>query len=244
MGSLYKKELQSFFLSPLAYIVSAVFMLIFSLTFMLGISNLSGTNVYKFSFPNIFYNNFFYFLFLIPILTMRAFPDERKYGTSTLLLSSPVSLTKIVLSKFFAIATVFLLMMVLSLFYPIVAMTKGDVVWSALISGYIGFFLWGLVCISIGLFISSFFESVILSAIFSEAAMLVLIEIDNVATSAFFSNVPVLSDILMFFSTQQRFVVFSQGLFRLTDIIFYITGIIVFLIWTVIVLERRRWTRG
>lgn len=245
MGSLYKKELHSFFLSPLAYIVTALYLLIFSITFITGISNLSGTSEYKFSFPNIFYNNFFYFLFLIPVLTMKSFPDERKNGTEVLLLSSPVSLTKIVLSKFLSVATVFALMMAISLFFPFyIALLGGNVIWSALISAYIGFFLWGLVCISIGIFISSFFESTILSVIFSEAAMLVLISIDNLADTAFFSGIPVVSTVLKFFSTQSRFVVFSQGLFRLSDIIFYITAAVVFLIWTVIVLERRRWSRG
>lgn len=244
MFSLYKKELQSFFLSPLAYIVTALFLLIFSLTFISGISDVSGTSTFKFSFPNIFYNNFFYFLFLIPVLTMRSFPDERKNNTEVLLISSPLSLTKIVLAKFLSVVTVFAVMMVFSLFYPIVTSFMGKVVWSALISAYIGFFLWGVVCISIGIFISSFFESTILSVIISEAAMLLLIFVDNIATTALFSNLKVVSSILDFFSTQSRFNVFSQGLFRLTDIIFYLSVTIVFVLWTIIVLERRRWSRG
>jgi ABC-2 type transport system permease protein len=74
--------------------------------------------------------------------------------------------------------------------------------------------------------------------------MLLLIFVDNIATTALFSNLKVVSSILDFFSTQSRFNVFSQGLFRLTDIIFYLSVTIVFVLWTIIVLERRRWSRG
>lgn len=244
MFSLYKKELHSFFFSPLAYIVTAIFLLIFSLTFVMGISDISGTDNFVFSFPNIFYNNFFYFLFLIPVLTMKSFPDERKNNTEVLLISSPLSLTKIVLSKFLSVATVFAVMMLFSLIFPIITSFIGSVVWSSLVSAYIGFYLWGLVCISIGIFISSFFESTILSVIFSEAAMLLLIYIDNLARTAYFSNLNVVSKILNFLSTSNRFIIFSQGLFRLSDIIFYLSSTIVFIILTIIVLEKRRWSRG
>ena len=244
MFSLYKKELQSYYLSPLAYIVAALFMLVFSFSFITNISSLSGTNTLKFQFPYIFYSNFFYFLFLIPVLTMKSFPDERKNGTEVLLLSSPLTITKIVLAKFLSIATVFASMLILTLIFPIITALMGSVAWSALISTYIGFFFWGLVCISISLFVTSFLESNIISIILGEAAMLILISIDLISDSAYFSSVPVLSTILRFFSTQDRFTVFSQGLFRLSDIIFYLTTMIVFVIFTIIVVEKRRWSRG
>ncbi|MDE6657317.1 MAG: ABC transporter permease, partial [Oscillospiraceae bacterium] len=68
MFALYKKELQSFFYSPFAYVLTALFMLIFSFVFITSIASMDS-NVFKFSFPDIFYNNFFYFIFIIPILT-------------------------------------------------------------------------------------------------------------------------------------------------------------------------------
>ena len=64
MYSLFKKEVQSYFFSPFAYIIGALFLLVFSLSFITGISDLSS-NTFKFSFPNIFYNNFFYFIFIL-----------------------------------------------------------------------------------------------------------------------------------------------------------------------------------
>ena len=107
MFALYKKELQSYFLSPVAYFVIAFFMATFSLTLVMDISNVSSAT-YEFSFPTIFYTNLFYFIFLIPLLTMRTFAEERKNGTETLLLSSPLNVTQIVLAKFLATATILL----------------------------------------------------------------------------------------------------------------------------------------
>ena len=98
MFSLYKKELQSYFLSPIAYFVIAFFMATFSLTFIQEIGNVSSST-YTFSFSSIFYVNIFYFIFLLPLLTMRTFSEERKNGTETMLLSSPLNVTQIVISR-------------------------------------------------------------------------------------------------------------------------------------------------
>lgn len=243
MFALFKKELQSYYYSPFAYVIAALFLLVFSLSFINGISDLTG-NVYKFSFPNVFYNNFFYFIFLIPALTMRTFADERKGGTEVLLISSPLNVFQIVIAKFLAVATVFLTMLVLTLFYPAITMIKGDVVWSSLICGYIGFFLWGLVCIAIGMLMSSFTESPIIAAILGEGAMIILIFIDNFKDSALFTNLPKAAKIIGSLSTQERFVSFSQGLFNLSDLIFFITTTILFIGWTIVSVEKRRWSRG
>ena len=138
MFALYKKELHGFFLSPVAYIVIAFFMMTFSLTFIMDIANASSS-LYEFSFPTIFYVNLMYFVFTIPLLTMRSFAEERKNGTEILLLSSPVSVTKIVLAKFFATATVLLIMIGCSLMYPLLTAMMGKVVLSHLLCTYIVF---------------------------------------------------------------------------------------------------------
>ena len=82
----------------------------FSLTFIQDIGNVSSST-YTFSFPSIFYVNIFYFIFLLPLLTMRTFSEERKNGTETLLLSSPLNVTQIVMAKFLATATILLMML-------------------------------------------------------------------------------------------------------------------------------------
>ena len=245
MFALYKKELQSYFLSPIAYFVIAFFMATFSLTFIQDIGNVSSST-YTFSFPSIFYVNIFYFIFLLPLLTMRTFSEERKNGTETLLLSSPLNVTQIVMAKFLATATILLMMLVVSLFYPILTSIYGRVIWSSLICTYIGFFLFGLVCIALGIFISSLTEMPLLAILMSELAMLLLMLMDNLSVNSFLSflsSIPVLSDVLSWFSNQTKFYVFSQGLMRFSDLLGYFTEIVVFLIWTIISIEKRRWSR-
>ena len=242
MFSLYKKELLSYFLSPIAYFVTAFFMATFSLTFIQEIGNVSSST-YTFSFSSIFYVNIFYFIFLLPLLTMRTFSEERKNGTETLLLSSPLNVTQIVMAKFLATATILLIMLAASLFYPIITSIYGRVIWSSLICTYIGFFLFGLVCIALGIFISSLTEMPLLAILLSELAMLMLILMDNLSVNSFLSGIPVLSDVLSWFSNQTKFYVFSQGLMQFSDLLGYVTEIAVFLIWTIISIEKRRWSR-
>lgn len=243
MFSIYKKELRSYFCSPFAYVIAALFMLIFSISFISGLSDFEGQQ-YKFSFPNIFYNNSFYFIFLIPALTMRTFADERKSGTEVLLMTSPLNVFQIVTAKFFAVSTVFLVMLLLTLFFPLVTVLTGDVMWSSLICGYIGFFLWGLVCIAIGMLMSSFTESPIIAAILSEGAMIILLFIDNFKNSGLFASLPKAAQIVGAFSTEERFINFSQGLFGIGDLIFFVTATILFVGLCVISIEKRRWSRG
>lgn len=243
MFALYKKEVQSFFCSPFAYVVSALFLLVFSLSFISGISNMDSS-VLKFSFSNIFYNSFFYFIFLIPLLTMRTFAEERKSKTETIWLSAPVTIPQVVFAKFFAVATVFMMMMVLSLFFPLVAALHGTVIGSSLACGYLGFFLWSMVCIAIGIMMSALTDNPILAAVLGEAAMILVIFLDNFTNSALIQSVPFLSKIFTWFSTETRFGAFSQGLFSLSDLVFFISITLAVLIWTVIIIEKRRWSRG
>ncbi|MBQ5338152.1 MAG: ABC transporter permease [Oscillospiraceae bacterium] len=243
MFALYKKEVQSFFCSPFAYVVSALFLLVFSLSFISGISNMDSS-VLKFSFSNIFYNSFFYFIFLIPLLTMRTFAEERKSKTETIWLSAPVTIPQVVFAKFFAVATVFMMMMVLSLFFPLVAALHGTVIGSSLACGYLGFFLWSMVCIAIGIMMSALTDNPILAAVLGEAAMILVIFLDNFTNSALIQSVPFLSKIFTWFSTETRFGAFSQGLFSLSDLVFFISITLAVLIWTVILIEKRRWSRG
>ena len=243
MFALYKKEVQSFFCSPFAYVVSALFLLVFSLSFINGISNMDSS-VLKFSFSNIFYNSFFYFIFLIPLLTMRTFAEERKSKTETIWLSAPVTIPQVVFAKFLAVATVFLMMLLLSLFFPLVAALHGTVIGSSLACGYLGFFLWSMVCIAIGIMMSALTDNPILAAVLGEAAMILVIFLDNFTNSALIQSVPFLSKIFTWFSTETRFGAFSQGLFTLSDLIFFISITLVVLIWTVIIIEKRRWSRG
>lgn len=243
MFSLYKKEMQSFFLSPFAYVLAALFMFVFSTSFLFSIGSVESPTL-KFSFPNIFYNNFFYFIFLIPIMTMRSFADERKGNTEVLLISSPLGISKIVIAKFLSLATVFLFMMTVSLFFPIFTHFNGGVIWASLVCAYIGFFLWGLACIAVGMLLSALSENAIIAAILGEIVMQGFLFLDSYAATKLVTAYPSIGRIVNMFSLQHRFVYFSQGLFRLEDLVFFLTATAVFIAWTIIAIEKRRCSRG
>lgn len=243
MFPIYKKELQSFFYTPFAYTLTALFMLLFTYMFNIPISNVDQST-FQFSFTEIFYNVIFYFIFLIPIMTMRTYADERKFDTEVLLMTSPVSVLKIVLAKFFANLTVFMFMIVGSTVFPIVTSMKGEVVISQLICAYIGFFCWGAMYIALGMLMSSFTESSILAAIIGEIAMFIFLFIDDFSRTDFIAQFPKVQSVLYAFAAQPRFAYFSQGFMRLSDIVFFISAIVVLVAWNFISIEKRRWNRG
>ncbi len=243
MFALFKKEVQSYFYSPLAYVISALFVLIYSLSFITWITSLTKLNL-QFSFAAIFYDQFFYFIFLIPMLTMKTFAEERRANTEVLLMSTPLNVFKIVIGKFLAIGVVFFMIMALTMIYPIITTVYGEVRWGSLICGYLGFFLWGMGCVAVGMLVSSFTENQIIAAIFGEAAMLLLFFMDGFSQIQWMQNKPVLSSLLSAVSPKVRFEGFATGVFRLSDMVFYIIFIGVFLAWTMISVEKRRWNRG
>ncbi|MDE6788119.1 MAG: ABC transporter permease [Ruminococcus sp.] len=243
MFSIYKKELQSFFYTPFAYAVSALFMFLFTFMFNNALGNLEKAT-FQFTFPEIFYNLIFYFIFLIPIITMRTFADERKFGTEVLLMTSPVNVFQIIIGKYLANITVFLFMIAGSLFFPIFTAMHGTVVISQLICAYVGFFFWGAMFIAIGQLVSAFTENSIIAAIVGEIIMFVFIFIDDFSQTQFIAQYPTLQGVLYAFAAQPRFAYFSQGFMRLSDIVFFISAIIVAIAWNYIVIEKRRWNRG
>jgi len=243
MFSIYKKELQSFFFTPFAYIITALFMLLFSYVLNISIANMDSSML-QFSFNEVFYNVILFFIFLIPILTMRTFSDERKFGTEVLLMTSPANVFKIVIAKFLGTVSVFIFMLLGSTLFPIVTAMNGAVVVSQLICAYVGFFCFGIMCIAVGMLISSFTENSIIAAILGEVAMLALLFVDDFSRTDFISQYPKVQSILDSFAAQSKFTYFSQGVIRLSDVIFFVSAVVLFLAWTIISIERRRWKRG
>ena len=243
MFSIYKKDLQGYFFTPFAYIVTGLFLFMFTFVFNGSLGTLDQATFY-FSFADTFYNVIIMFIFLIPIITMRTFADERKFGTEVLLMTSPINVVQIILGKYLANITLFLFMLACSLFFPIYASFKGEVVMSQLICAYLGFFLWGAMYIAIGQLVSSFVENSILAAILGEIVMFIFLFIDDFTMTDFIAQYPGLQSALYAFAAQPRFAYFSQGFIRLSDIVFFLSAIIVCLVWNYISIEKRRWNRG
>ena len=113
MWAIYKKELKTYFLSPIGYIAIGIFMLMFSIFFYLTTIAYGSVDM-----GNLYYATARYgLLLMIPLLTMRMFSEERKNGTEQLLLTSPRSVTSIVIGKFLAAVTVIFITLLLSTIY-------------------------------------------------------------------------------------------------------------------------------
>ena len=112
MLAVIKKELKSYFYSPVGYIFIGLFLIMFSIFFYLDVIQYTSLN-----FEYVFYSGSTILTFIVPILTMRTMAEERKTGTEQLLLTSPLSITKIVLGKFIAATLVVVITLLCTFLY-------------------------------------------------------------------------------------------------------------------------------
>lgn len=167
MTAIYKKEMRSFFTSMIGYLFIGFFLLFAGLYHFYS-NLLSGyTNVgYALSGVTIF------FVLLVPMITMRSLAEERKQKTDQLLLTSPVSIGKIVLGKFFALATMVLIVCAFICLYPVVLAEFGTVNYAENYTAIGGFFLLGCTFMAVGMFISALTESQAMAAIITFTVVL------------------------------------------------------------------------
>lgn len=167
MGAFYKKELRAYFSNMTGYIVIA---------FMLAVIGIFSISVnFTGRYPNFEYtldSISFVLLFVIPILTMRSISEERQQKTDTLLYSLPVSMSKIVLGKYFAMMTVMAIPVAFMCVYPLILSLYGAVSFLTAYSSIVAFYLLAGALTAIGLFMSSLTENPIISAVLGFGALL------------------------------------------------------------------------
>ncbi|AEV67347.1 ABC transporter permease subunit [Acetivibrio clariflavus] len=238
MWAIYKRELKSYFYSPLAYVLTGIYTLLLSLNFIRPI--LMATGPAQTSFGAIIYNLNILLAFLIPILTMRVLADEKRNGTEVLLMTSPNSVPAIVFGKFLAAFTVFLLMAAVTAMYPIIIAISGELVVASMITSYLGYILTGALFVAFGVFTSSLTESPIVSAVIGSLCLFFIWIID------YFRGAlkGLLFDLAKWISFYSRFLDFVQGKICLKDFVFYFTLIALFLSLAMIAVEKKRWSQG
>lgn len=168
MKAVYKRELASYFKSMIGYVFMFFIFVIVGIYF--SAYNLS----YAYPSMNITFNSItFVFLIVIPVLTMRVLSEERRQKTDQLLLTAPVSITKIVCGKFFALLTVYLIPILVICLYPLIMRQFGSISYVQNYTAILGFFLLGAANIAIGLFISSLTENQIVAAVLTFVVMFI-----------------------------------------------------------------------
>lgn len=233
MLAIMKRELLSYFTSPLGYVFIAVFYLfsgVFLFLFTLTSQSTDMSYVYT--------GMFFVMLIMIPILTMRLMAEENKQKTDQLLLTSPVSLTRLVMGKFLSAFTILLVCMFIFLVYGIVLGCFASVNWAIILGNIVGMLLLGSLCIAAGLFVSTLTENQMIAAVGSIGLNIAFILIDSFASVM---PTKLLQDIFYSLSFFSKYNEFTIGIFSLSNIFFFASVAFIFLFLTVRVLEKRRW---
>lgn len=237
MGAIYKKEMRTYFTTPIGYIFAAALLLISAVAFSYTTIQ-SATRETKTYFTLMI----FVFIILVPVLTMKSFSEERRTRTEQMLLTSPVSLTGMVMAKFLAAMTMLMGTMLLTVVYYIpFALYKGDYDTShlaILVGDMIALFLIGSAFVGIGLLVSSLTENQMVACVVTILVLLVFLVISfgNSYINSYF-----IRSILNWLSIFSRFGNFTNGIFDFGAVVYYasISAVSVFL--TVRVYEKRRW---
>ena len=227
-----RRELGAYFVSPIAYLVTAAFLTISGYLFSLSLffsrqASLSG----------LFFNINFVLLFIAPLLTMRLLADEQKTGTIEVLLTAPVRDWEVVLGKFLAALALFGVMLLFTLYYPVILWRLGstpDI--GPVVTGYLGLLLFAGATFALGTLASSLTENQIVAAVLAFGFLLLLWLIDAAGNVA-----PGAATVLTALSLNGHFNDFARGAINLEDVVYYLSLTVGALFIATRILETRRY---
>jgi ABC-2 type transport system permease protein len=236
MIAMMRKELRTYFVSPVAYVVIAAYLVMSGVFFAILVLQQPGTA--ESSLSIVFGNVAVVLLLIAPALTMRLLAEEQKSGTIELLLTSPVQDWEVVLGKYLASLVLFLIPVGLTLLYPVLLNRYTPPDMGPVIGGYVGIVLFGAAFLAVGMLATSLTQNQVVAAVVAIAALLALW-----LTGAFAGSArPPVSTVLSYLSIITHYSEFSRGLIDTRDVVYYLSVIAVSLFLSVRVLETRRWT--
>jgi ABC-2 type transport system permease protein len=247
------KEIQSYFVQPVAYVVMTVFMLLSGFFFfallrrfnvilqiyaaMQNVGAMQRYNLNQMVIEPLLHNMAIVLVILVPAITMRSFAEEKRTGTYELLLTAPLRTSEIVAGKFIAGSVLVLIMIALSAIFAIILAAFGNPEISLMFSGYLGLALLGVSFVSVGIFTSSLTQNQIIAAISSFGVLLLLYVISWPAQAGGTS----LSGLLHYLSLPDHFSQMVQGIIDTKDIIYFFSLILIALFLTQRSVESARW---
>lgn len=245
-----RRDFRAYFTSPIAYIVIAGFLGIMGWMFFFSLSHFNMQNMQYQQFNMgksvsitegivrpLYGNMNVIFLFLVPFITMRLFAEERKIHTIELLMTSPVTLTEVILGKFLSSLLLVKVMLGLTLVYPIVLFLTGNPDLGPIVTSYLGTLLLAGCYLALGILFSAMTENQIVAGALTFAAGLFFWLVSWATQAAG----PVFGDLLQYLSLITHFNGFSQGLINTSDLMFYLSFIGIGLFLTHRVLDSYRW---
>lgn len=226
MLAVIKKEFKSYFYSPVGYVFIGLFLIMFSIFFYVDVFQYQSTN-----FEYIFYSGATILTFIVPILTMRTIAEERKTGTEQLLLTSPLSITKVVLGKFIAATLIVIITELCTFMYFAILSFFGKPPMTTALVTMLGFLLLAMSYISFGILASSVTENQIIAGIITIGFFILTWFLPQF--NSIFSN----------FSLINMFSKFPTGQIDIADTVTFVTFTITCLVLTIIVMQRRKSVR-
>ena len=226
MLAVIKKEFKSYFYSPVGYVFIGLFLIMFSIFFYVDVFQYQSTN-----FEYIFYSGATILTFIVPILTMRTIAEERKTGTEQLLLTSPLTITKVVLGKFIAATLIVIITELCTFMYFAILSFFGKPPMTTALVTMLGFLLLAMSYISFGILASSVTENQIIAGIITIGFFILTWFLPQF--NSVFSN----------FSLINMFSKFPTGQIDIADTVTFVTSTITCLVLTIIVMQRRKSVR-
>ncbi len=243
-----QKELRSYFASPIAYVIIGLFALLFGyffyayLNFFVQQSQqmmMSGgtANINQHMIRMVLLNSAVIILFIMPMITMRTYAEEKRSGTIELLLTSPVTDVQIILGKFLGAMGLYAAMLAVTLLYMAILFVYGNPEWKPVATGYLGLLLMGGCFISVGLLISSLTKNQIVAGVLTFAVFLMLWVISWIGENAS----PTTREIVNYLSITEHFDDFARGVIDTKHLVYYLSFITFGLFLTAKSVDSERW---
>jgi gliding motility-associated transport system permease protein len=244
--TVFRKELRSYFSSPIAFVVLFVFLVISGIFFFLYLQTFveaqfdprlqfveEGVNLNEIVIRPFFGTISVVLLLLIPLITMRLIADERRSFTAELLFTSPVRIASIIMGKYLASLSLFGVMIILSAVHILVLVKYGNPDPGPILSGYLGLFLMGASFLAVGIFASALTENQMIAAVISFGVLLVFWIMGATSSAG--------DSVFGYLSIINHFENFAKGVIKVTDVTYYLSFTFLGLYLAYIALDSERW---
>jgi len=252
VNNLIAKELRCFVVSPVFYVVGAVFLFVSGFLSHLMVVNAgqqavrflqiqntyAHLNLNELVFRPIFHSLDIVLIFLLPILTMRLFAEERKLRTMELLLTSPIGINEIISAKFMSVLLIYLGLLGLTALTPLVLSSYSSFQWDPILTGYLGMALQGAFFLSCGVLASSMTENQIVAAFLSFGIIIVFWLIGGLGAML---GDTTLGNVLSYLAFSEHYDRLVRGLFETKDVVYYVSGTVLMLFIAHRVVDSHRW---
>jgi len=233
MKAIIKREFASYFAHPVGYFFIGVTFLIASLSFFIDVFLYGTTDI-----SPVFSSLFGLMYLIVPLITMRLLSEEKRHKTDQIFYTSPVTMTEVVLGKFFGACLIYIVATAIVFVYQVVLAFYASPDWGLLICRYAGLVLLGGFLVAIGLVVSSLTESQAVAAIVALAISMLMDRVDSLTQS---STSEILISLSNWISPGHHFTGFFNGNFTVGDIFYFfsMTGILLFI--AIRIMDRKRW---